>query len=130
MMRPALLALSPLALLLLALVLLAHPALAGDDNTGKEIDHLLRHVAQSGCTFTRNGDTHDAADAADHLRLKYSRGSRWVDTAEDFIDRLASASSWTGEPYTITCDGQTEPTGPWLHRALKAYRAPGPQTGP
>lgn len=108
---------------LLALLLLALPAFAGQDNTAAEIDYLLQHVATSGCTFTRNGDTHDAADAADHLRLKYARGKRWVDTAEQFIDRLASASSWTDEPYTITCDGQTERTGPWLHRALAAYRA-------
>lgn len=108
---------------LLALLWLALPALAGDDVTAGEIDYLLRHVATSGCTFTRNGNTHDAGDAADHLRLKYSRGSRWVDSTEDFIDRLATASSWTGKPYTITCDGKTEPTGSWLHRALTTYRA-------
>ncbi len=102
-------------------------ALAGDihagDQVDTEIEYLLGFVAASGCTFTRNGKDHDPADAADHLRLKYSRGARHVDSAEQFIDRLASESSWTGQPYTVTCDGRTEPTGEWLHRALDAYRS-------
>ncbi|MEP4486702.1 MAG: DUF5329 domain-containing protein [Halioglobus sp.] len=88
-----------------------------------EIEHLLVFVAGSGCTFHRNGSDHDSADAADHLRLKYSRGKRYADSAEHFIDRLASKSSWTGKPYTVTCANQTEPSGDWLNRELKRYRA-------
>jgi hypothetical protein len=105
----------------LALCLLAGTAL-GNEQTDKEVQYLLEFVANSGCTFVRNGSDHDPADAADHLRLKYSRGSRYVNSAEQFIDRLATASSWTGKPYTVTCDGKTEPSGEWLHRALDDYR--------
>ncbi len=105
----------------LALSLLAATAL-GDEQTDKEIEYLLDFVAKSGCTFVRNGSAHDPADAADHLRLKYSRGSRYVNSAEQFIDRLATASSWSGKPYTVTCAGKTEPSGEWLHRALDDYR--------
>jgi len=108
--------------LLLALVLAATPVLADSATADAEINFLLSYITDSNCTFTRNGTEHTAAEAADHLRLKYSRGRRWVDSAEDFIDRLASASSWTDRPYTITCEGKTENTGPWLHRALDAHR--------
>ena len=108
------------ALPLLLAALPTHPALA--DRTAEEVDYLIRHVGESGCTYTRNGTDHDSEDAADHLRLKYSRGKRYVGNAEQFIDRLASESSWTGKPYSITCDGVTEPSGEWLHKALDEYR--------
>lgn len=106
--------------LLLALCLAAGSALADAE---REIAYLLDYVASSGCEFQRNGSAHDPADAADHLRLKYSRGKRYATTAEQFIDRLASESSWTGEPYTVHCAGQEEATSAWLHRALQDYRA-------
>ena len=107
-------------LLLLALVLTL-PARAGE-SADEEIQFLIQQVAESGCTFVRNGSEHNAADAADHLRLKYRSASRYADSAEHFIDRLATKSSWTGKAYTITCDGVTEPSSAWLHRALEAHR--------
>jgi hypothetical protein len=88
----------------------------------REIQQLLEFVQRSGCDFERNGTVHDSANAADHLRLKYSRGSRYVSTAEQFIDRLASKSSWSGKAYTVTCEGQVKPAGPWLHGALDNIR--------
>ena len=88
----------------------------------REIQYLLEFVELSGCDFERNGATHESADAADHLRLKYRRGSRYVSTAEQFIDRLASKSSWTGKAYTVTCVGQVRPAEQWLHEALDNFR--------
>ena len=88
----------------------------------REIQYLLEFVERSGCDFERNGATHDSAGAADHLRLKYRRGSRYVNTAEQFIDRLASKSSWTGKAYTVTCEGQVRPAEQWLHEALHNFR--------
>ncbi len=118
--------------LVLAITLTAGRAGAAD--TEDEIEYLLDFVASSGCNFVRNGTEHDPADAADHLRLKYRRGAKYVNSAEQFIDRLASESSWTGNRYTVTCNGNTEPTGQWLHRALEAFRqstaaAPGQPAG-
>jgi hypothetical protein len=110
------------ALSLVCGLLFAALASAGEDRTNPEIQYLLDYVAASGCAFLRNGDAHDAADAADHLRLKYNRGRRYADTAEQFIDRLASQSSWSGKPYTVTCDATTEPSADWLHRALAEHR--------
>jgi hypothetical protein len=109
-----------LAQVLLLLAALTVPAAAAD--AGAEIEALIRAVAESGCIYTRNGTDHDAVEAADHLRLKYRRGKRYIDSAEQFIDRLASESSWTGRAYTITCDGTTLSSNEWLHRELKALR--------
>ena len=107
--------------LLLATLPVPGGAIAGD-HADTEIQHLLQFVAASDCTFVRNGKHHDSADAADHLRLKYERGRRYADSAEQFIDRLASASSWSGKTYTVSCQGTIEPSGAWLHRALLQYR--------
>ena len=96
--------------------------LTGFADTELEINALINDVASSGCDFQRNGTVHASADAADHLRLKYSRGKRYVDSTEQFIDRLATESSWTGKPYTVICDGVEEPSGEWLHRRLQERR--------
>ena len=112
---------------MLALVLCATAPLAAQadvsEQTDKEIQYLLEFVATSGCSFERNGSVHSPEDAADHLRLKYRRGGKYVSTAENFIDRLASESSWTGKKYTVTCDGEVTPSGEWLHEALDSFRA-------
>ena len=97
-------------------------AASADHATDPEIEYLLDFVARSGCTFHRNGEDHDSVDAADHLRLKYRRGKKYANSAEQYIDRLASKSSWSGEPYTVTCDGQTQASSAWLHEALREHR--------
>lgn len=106
------------------LVVIPLIAAAGTD-TDAEVNYLLDFVANSGCAFQRNDSRHDPESAADHLRLKYDRGKGYVNSAEQFIDRLASKSSWTGKPYTVNCDGIREPAGVWLHRALDEFRAGG-----
>lgn len=88
----------------------------------QEIEHLIQFVASSGCDFERNGSVHDPAGAADHLRLKFSNGKRYVKTAEDFIDRLASESSWTGREYYAICQGERIKSKDWLYGALADYR--------
>ena len=108
-------------LLLGTVLALPFGALAAND-PDQEIQYLLDFVAGSGCSFVRNGSSHDPADAADHLRLKYQRGKRYADSAENFIDRLATESSWSGDSYTVDCNGSVQPTGAWLHQALERYR--------
>lgn len=107
---------------LIAAIMYLPLATHASDTTEQEVEYLLDFVSTSGCTFTRNGSDHDSAGAADHLRLKYSNGKRYVNNADQFIDRLATKSSWTGKKYTVTCDGQTQPSGEWLHQALDGYR--------
>ena len=106
----------------LALLTTLASASGSDENAAREIDHLLDFVSSSGCTFIRNGKAHDPAQAADHLRMKYRRAHRYVDSAETFIDRIASESSLSGRPYRVSCDGHEETTKMWLQRALADYR--------
>ena len=109
-------------LLVTAVVLLFPTAvLAGD--TEVEIEYLIATVGESGCTFIRNGSRHDAEDAASHMRLKYRRGKRYATTAELFIERLASKSSFSGKTYAIECPGsEAVPSGEWLTARLQEYR--------
>ncbi len=115
-----------LATALLFVVLAPLFVSAAETNTAeREINGLIAAVETSGCVFIRNGDRHDAEAAADHLRLKYRRGRRYADTAEHFIERLASKSSWSGKLYMIECEGQSEPSGDWLRGQLAEIRRPG-----
>lgn len=107
------------------LLMLALPVAAAD----AEIEHLLMSVAQSDCTFIRNGDAHPSAEAADHLRMKYGRAGWRVKGADQFIDRIASQSSLSGKPYTIQCDAdEPYPTKLWLTERLAEYRVAQQQT--
>ena len=111
--------------LILSLVLMAGPiaTVQADAEADTEIHALIQAVAESDCEFERNGSLHSSRAAAEHLELKYSRGKRYADSAEAFIDRLASKSSWSGKPYQMICDGQTQPTGDWLSATLEEIRA-------
>ena len=102
--------------------------LANESLVEAEINALLEVVAKSGCDFQRNGSLHTSPDAAEHLALKYSRGRRYVETTENFIDRLATNSSWTGRSYTVICDGVETASGTWLHAQLLGMRNDPPNT--
>lgn len=110
--------------LTMTLMILSQYSFAASDNAIEdEINQLLNIVEKSQCIFTRNGSDHDANSAKSHLQLKYRKGKKYVHSSEQFIDRLASESSWTGKNYTITCpEQQAVPSGEWLHNALKQLR--------
>ena len=110
--------------LLLSLILLAGSiaTVRADTNAEAEIHALILAVAESGCEFNRNGSLHSPEAAAEHLELKYSRGKRYAGSAEAFIDRLASKSSWSGKSYQMICDQQTQPAGDWLTATLQEMR--------
>lgn len=114
-----------LAFVLPALILLA-PCLGlaePDARADREIRHLLDFVAASSCTFIRNGDPHAAKDAADHLAMKYERARSRLQSAEQFIDKVASQSYLTGRQYRVQCPGQVEmATAEWLGAELLALR--------
>ena len=97
--------------------------LPSTDQMTVEIEHLLSFIGNSGCDFMRNGGKHSAKDAESHLRMKYRRGSRYVSSADEFVTRIASKSSWSGTPYEVDCPDQpAQPAGPWLHQALTELR--------
>lgn len=98
-------------------------AVARADDGAAEIEYLVTAIGASGCAFIRNGKRHDAANAEAHLRLKYKRGRRYASTAEQFIERLASASLLSRKPYFIQCAADDPvPTGIWLMQRLNELR--------
>ena len=98
-------------------------AAARADDGAAEIEYLVTAIGASGCAFIRNGKQYDAADAEAHLRMKYNRGRRYASTAEQFIERLASASFLSGKPYFIQCAADDPvPAGTWLRRRLNELR--------
>lgn len=106
--------------LLLAFAL--SPALAEEEAMNAEIDFLLQSVATSSCTFIRNGKEHNAADASDHLQMKRRRGKRYFDSTEEFIERLASKSSWSGKVYRIRCGSEEVDAADWFNARLAEQR--------
>ena len=109
-------------LLLFVLIACSIATVHAEADADTEIRALIQAVAESECEFNRNGSRHSAEAAAAHLELKYARGKRYADSAEAFIERLASKSSWSGKPYQMICDGQTQPTGDWLTATLLKMR--------
>ena len=111
--------------LMLSLVLIAGftATVHADADVDTEIRSLIQAVAESGCEFNRNGSGHSAEAAAEHRELKYSRGKRYANSAEAFIARLASKSSWSGKPYQMICDGKAQPAGDWLTATLGELRS-------
>ena len=100
-------------------------SVSGDKSSmATEIDFLIQSVANSQCTFVRNGKEHSGADARDHLQLKRKNGKRYYKDTEQFIDRIASKSSWTGKDYLIKCPGKDTVTArEWFTRVLAEFRA-------
>ena len=93
--------------------------------TQTEIGYLLTYIGNSGCEFYRNGSWYDSKRAEDHLRSKYAATSAGggIDTAEDFIDKTATKSSFSGRAYEVRCNGgDTVSSHDWLIEALSQYR--------
>jgi hypothetical protein len=111
--------------ILLWLMLLTAPIVQALGETGAEteIRSLIQAVRESGCKFDRNGTLYTAERAAEHLELKFARGERYAGSAEEFIERLATGSSWTGEPYWMICEGAKIRSADWLLERLEASRA-------
>jgi len=90
-----------------------------------EVNFLLGYVEGAGCAFNRNGTWYDSRAAQAHLRDKYNylaaRGL--VNTTEDFIERAATASSLSGQPYEVRCGGKAiVTTNQWLRDELARFR--------
>jgi Family of unknown function (DUF5329) len=113
-----------LFILLLAITLSASAA----DSKGvarKEIEHLISHLASSGCQFNRNGSWYNASRAVSHLKRKYEYldERKLVPTAEAFIENAASQSSSSGKPYLVKCNDQQEvKSADWFSKELQAFR--------
>jgi Family of unknown function (DUF5329) len=106
----------------LALVLLAGAGCSSSAPTAKpvaaapvaltedaKIERLLALVgAMDGAVFIRNGSEHTPKEAVDHLRMKWEGAFVPIPTARDFVEKIATKSLTTGEPYRIRLADGTE----------------------
>jgi len=107
------------------LTLPASLASAEETVMDKEVDYLINAITQSQAVFIRNGTEHSSSEAADHLRMKYKRGKKYLSSAEDFIEKVATKSSITKKPYWIIEPGQAkQESAVWLSKKLALYRQP------
>jgi len=98
----------------------------------REISHLLQYLEASRCAFYRNGAWHTSQEARAHIEAKYKalQNRTRVITIEEFLARAATASSISGEPYQVRCDGKASvESAKWLGAELARYRAGGAGTG-
>jgi hypothetical protein len=88
-----------------AFILLFIPFLLDAQQTyteSQKIDHLIVYVRTlKDATFIRNQSEHTAVAAADHLQMKREKAGGKLKTVEDFITRVGSKSSVSGDPYII-----------------------------
>jgi len=84
------------------------------------IERLLTMVAtRRDVRMVRNGEEHDAAKAMYFLRRKLDSMGGDIKTCEEFIDRIASRSSMTGQLYWVKLsDGRDMPAGDFLRLEL------------
>jgi hypothetical protein len=113
--------------IVLVAALLAAPALAATASAREQarIEGLMAAVGRlRGATFIRNGSEHTAAEAAEHLRLKWKNAGKRVRTAEDFIRYCATQSSMSGRRYRIRlADGRELDSADWFEAELRRYDA-------
>ena len=112
---------------LLTLLLGASALLAqATPSTAEEqmIDTLIQRVSKmTAMVFLRNGNEYTAADAAKHMQAKYDYFKKDLVTAEDFIDRCASRSEVTGQPYKVKLtNGTVRDANEFLNSELRALR--------
>ena len=114
-------------ILFLCAMCLQTMAFAQANRVELEVQFLFSHLKQSGCEFSRNGSWHGAEEAAKHMQRKYDylKKRQPINTAEQFIQQVATESSMTGKPYLVRCPGlAVTPSAPWFKSALDRFRKP------
>jgi len=93
----------------------------------QKIERLIATILDlERATFVRNGTTHTSREAADHLRSKWAAQADDVKTARDFIDKVASRSTLSGETYRIQFpDGAEIDSAEFLRKRLEELEAAG-----
>jgi len=107
-----------LSLLLLGCASLAS---ASPDNWSEQekISYLLDTIGTSKLIFVRNGAEYPGQEAKAHLQMKLDAAGSAIQTADDFINNIASHSSMTGQPYYVEFpDGSKIEAETWLRGKL------------
>ena len=107
---------------LASLAVASHAAAAPDAKATREIDHLLAFVATSDCKFIRGGTDFDGKAAREHLERKLEVARSMLSTADQFVDKVATGSSMSGEAYKVRCGSRELTSRAWLRGELDKYR--------
>jgi len=109
--------------LLVGLTAFAGKVLARESIEQKKIDYLVHLIADlKGAHFIRNGVSYDADKAADHLQRKLKYAGEKIETAEQFIAEVGTASSMSGQKYLIELeDGKKVESAEFLRGKLAEY---------
>jgi hypothetical protein len=88
----------------------------GEISESDRIEQLIAAVKElKDAKFIRNGSEYSAAEAADHLRMKWEAAGDDIRTANEFIEQIGSKSSTSGEAYQIKfADGKIVNAGDFL----------------
>ena len=112
------------AIAVFAIAVLGQQVLAADRasqmSEQDKIDALVHAVEmRSDLKFIRLGTVHSSSEAAQMLRTKLRFAGSRVQTADDFIDHVASATA-SGSPYFVLYpDGKRVPSSVFLREELK-----------
>lgn len=96
---------------------------AAENSIEEEVQYLIGSIETSNAVFIRNGNRHTSAEAAAHLSMKYKRGRRYINSSDEFIERIATKSSITKKLYWIEEPGKEKvESAKWLRARLNEYR--------
>ena len=109
-----------LVLAFLSTVILRPAVMAGGPGEKEKIEALIVHIeGLKDARFVRNGRSYDAPSAGKFLRGKWEANAAGIKTAADFIEKAASVSSTSHQPYVIRFkDGKEQKCGEYLRAQL------------
>lgn len=109
--------------LLFVVILIPAGAVVSAASQEAEIEYLLDAVDSSNCRFVRNDITYSSWEFLGHLRSKMELNEELIDSAEEFIEKIATRSAVSEIPYVAICDGQLKITQDWFLDLLVNYRS-------
>ena len=97
-----------------------------DDVTVRQINRLLKAVAESGLQFKSNRRRYPAEKFSTLLYSKYWLYRKSIDSVDDFIDNVAARSMLGGPYMVIHGDDREQPVADWLREQLRRLSAQEP----
>ncbi len=95
------------------------------------IERLIRRIETSKVVFFREGVEYGPEEATAHIRDKYQRAGPKARNLDEFIEKVASRSWTTGEPYRVKLeDGRTVAAETWLKEQAAALEREGEAAAP
>ncbi|MGZ8436632.1 MAG: DUF5329 family protein [Candidatus Binatia bacterium] len=87
----------------------------------QKIEALIKQVGDlKEAKFVRNGSTYEPATAVRFLRGKWNANKADINSARDFIEKVATKSGTSGKPYLMRySDGKEIPSREFLLAELK-----------